>query len=109
MEPRSTAASPTIDSAALLALPAVDELSDTQVRGSACVWCAVVLSPKTAVDLGQRTGDVTWFPRGCRPCAGIRAYEALLDHAPTCEQCVDDGRLCTTGVGLRRLVREGRR
>jgi hypothetical protein len=77
------------------------------------VWCDAHLSAETAVDLGERRirvldSSVTAFPRGCRRDAGVAAYRALLDHAPSCEQCVDDATGCETGTLLRRLIREGR-
>ena len=66
------ARTPTIDVTAMLALlplPDLDGLSEQQVRGAACVWTGVVLTPATAVDLGRRTASragvsVPWFPRG---------------------------------------------
>lgn len=96
----------------VIPLPAHNDLSAQQVRGAACVWCAVTLGPGTAVDLGQRPshtpdGQVTTFPRGCRPCTGKAAYEVLFDHASVCEQCVDNAANCETGRGLRRLVKNG--
>lgn len=97
-----------------LALPALGTLTDQQVRGQACVWDAAPLAGAPAVDLGEqatsRAGQpVRWFPRACRPCLGLRAYQAILDHGSTCEQCVDDGSRCDTGLSLSRLVREARR
>lgn len=99
---------------AALPLPKVGDLSEQQQRGAACVWCATLLTAETAVDLGERRirvldSYVTAFPRGCRPCTATAAYRALLDHAPTCEQCIDDVDRCDTGTALRRLIREGRR
>ena len=44
----------TVEAAALLPLPDMARMSDAQVRGAACAWCAVVLAPATAVDLGLR-------------------------------------------------------
>ncbi|MCP3820042.1 hypothetical protein NLX86_18675 [Streptomyces sp. A3M-1-3] len=51
-------------------LPAVAELSERQIRGTACVYCAVALDNATAVDLTprwfRRAGQrVRWFPRAC--------------------------------------------
>lgn len=51
-------------------LPPMSELSEQQVRGSACVYCAVRLDNGDAVDLGERrvnrAGDTArWFPRAC--------------------------------------------
>lgn len=51
-------------------LPPVADLSEQQVRGTACVYCGIHLGP-TAVDLGERTAGragerVAWFPRACR-------------------------------------------
>lgn len=52
-------------------LPATEGLSQAQRRGVHCVFCAVALSARTAVDLGPRplpdTGTA-WFPRRCTTC-----------------------------------------
>lgn len=53
-----------------LPLPPIGSLSEPQVRGTACVYCGVVLDNESAVDLGERTarqGGATrrWFPRAC--------------------------------------------
>jgi hypothetical protein len=93
---------------ALLALPAVDEISEAQVRGKSCVWCAATLTATTAVDLGPRRKPVLdcsydWFPRGCRDCTATYALSALHDHAPRCEQCTDAPACCEIGRVLRRL------
>lgn len=99
---------------ALLALPALDGLSEQQVRGQACVWDGVILSAETAVDLGPRRkrrldGEYDWFPRGCKACTGTEAYRALLDHASSCEQCIVEASRCEVGRDLWRLVRDGHR
>lgn len=104
----------TIDALTLLALPALDGLSKEQVRGAACIWCATTLTADTAVDLGERRhkrldGHYSTFPRACRPCTHDAADAALMDHAPRCEQCVDDAAGCELAVALRRLMREHRR
>lgn len=98
----------------LLPLPPLDGLTQQQVRGITCVWDGIALTPDTAIDLGERTMNrlgepVRWFPRGCRRCTGEAAYRLLLEHAPLCEQCVDDSSNCPTGTGLNRLIREARR
>ena len=105
-------ASPALDALAILPLPDHNSLSQQQVRGTACVWCGVALAPDTAVDLGERRirvldDHVTTFPRGCRQCTGQAAYNALFDHSPMCEQCVNNAAGCETGRQLRRLVKEG--
>lgn len=100
---------------ASLALPALDELNEQQVRGTACVWNARhPLTNGTAVDLGPRQAaragqPLTWFPRACRKCTHDHVYSVLLDHAPSCEQCVDNAAECPTGRALLRLMREYRR
>lgn len=109
--PMDTRARPAIE---LLPLPSPSELTEQQVRGITCVWDGVALAPGTAVDLGTRTmkrlgSPVNWFPRACRSCAAEAALRALHEHAPSCEQCVDDAAGCPTGHALNRLVREGRR
>ncbi|MDH6629039.1 hypothetical protein M2271_006874 [Streptomyces sp. LBL] len=109
-EAASTTASPLL----LLPLPALDGLSQEQVRGAACVWCGVRLVTTTAIDLGERChkrldGAYSTFPRACRGCAGEAAVRALRDHAGQCEQCTDGASLCETRTALERLTREGRR
>lgn len=52
-------------------LPPVGDLSEQQVRGTACVYCGIHLDNATAVDLGERTARQAgsprrWFPRACR-------------------------------------------
>ncbi|EGX58258.1 hypothetical protein SZN_18707 [Streptomyces zinciresistens K42] len=97
-----------------LALPGLGGLSEDQVRGRCCVWGADErLTAETAVDLGPRTTHragypVTWYPRGCHAHVHRAALRALHEHAPYCEQCVDDASGCPTGVALRRLMREHR-
>lgn len=98
----------------LLELPALDTLTERQVRGQTCVWDAAQLHGRAAVDLGKhetkRAGSpVLWFPRGCPRCVADAALRALHAHAPSCEQCVDDAERCPDGVALRRLMREARR
>ncbi|MFD3353782.1 DUF6415 family natural product biosynthesis protein [Streptomyces fradiae] len=73
---------PTLPLSARRRIPVPDRarLTGEQRHGTACVWCAVVLSPETAADLGHRpytTPSVdyvlTWWPRGCRACVAARA------------------------------------
>src|SRR3990172_7419985 len=93
---------------ALLPLPRKAPLSDPQVRGAACAWCAVILAPATAVSLGERCirlldRSITVRPRGCRTCTGERVQAALERHAAMCESCVDSPTGCETASSLRRL------
>lgn len=104
-----------VEAMALLQLPDLDGLSDQQTRGTACAFDGIALTPE-AVDLGERlsplsgsTSPMRWFPRACRRCVHDAAYRALFDHAPLCEQCVDNAAGCDTAVALRRLMREYRR
>ncbi|WP_328400201.1 hypothetical protein OHS70_23575 [Streptomyces sp. NBC_00390] len=51
-------------------LPPIGTLSQRQQRGMDCVWCGIVLTPHTAIDLGPRRlgvadGVTRWFPRAC--------------------------------------------
>lgn len=99
---------------ALLVFPGLDELSEEQVRGTACVWSGTTITTATAVDLGERRvrmldGAISMFPRACRPCVAEQALAALHEHAPGCEQCVDEAGVCETGRVLTRLIREYRR
>lgn len=54
---------------ALDELPPLSELSEQQVRGTACVHCGIYLGNGPAVDLGARRtnrgGTTRWFPRAC--------------------------------------------
>lgn len=99
-----------------LAVPVPDPegLTEQQVRGRACVWCAVALNNATAIDLGTREqqahGTLThWFPRTCRPCAVLHAYRAQLDHMQSCMQCADEPARCDEGSALRLALRLVRR
>ncbi|MEU1272948.1 hypothetical protein [Streptomyces sp. NPDC005799] len=112
----NTAGVETIDALALLALPSLDKLTDEQTKGRACVRDGVPLLPGQPVDLGERMSELSgssspmrWFPRACRTCVHGLAYSTLLDHAPSCEQCVDNAAGCETGAALHRLMREYRR
>ncbi|MFF9279493.1 hypothetical protein [Streptomyces griseosporeus] len=104
-----SADSPSSTGRQLPALPSVEELTPEQIRGAACVWCGTRLTAETAVDLGERRRPGhSAFPRGCRPCTHTAANRALQDHAPRCEQCVDDGSKCETGMALYRMIRDSR-
>lgn len=97
-----------VEAAALLLLPDMARMSDAQVRGAACAWCAVILSPATAVDLGERRirlldRHVIVRPRGCRTCVAARVSAVLENHIGMCERCVDNVANCELGSGLRRL------
>lgn len=99
-------------------LPPVTGLSEPQVRGKACVWCAVILN-NTAIDLGTQEAQFAgstahWFPRSCRHCNIRKAYEALLDHLNGCADCTTDAergtdaKACEDGRVLRQTWREAR-
>lgn len=93
---------------ALLPLPDMAALSDPQFRGAACAWCAVILSPATAVELGPRRirlldRHITARPRGCRTCVADRVPAVQEGHVGTCEQCVDNPSNCDTNRALRHL------
>ena len=97
-----------IEAAALLLVPDLARVSDPQFRGAACVWCAVVLSPATAVGLGERRirrldGHLTIHPRGCRTCVAEHLPAVQQGHASVCEQCVDAPNVCATARALRHL------
>jgi hypothetical protein len=98
------------DAIRLLTIPTLSRLLPGQVRGALCVWCETILDTATAVAFGEPRDEhgVSTFPRGCRTCVHQQAYLTLLDHAPTCEPCVDDPDACSTGVALRALMREFR-
>lgn len=83
-------------------------LSDPQLRGAACAWCAVILAPATAVDLGLRRirlldRHITVRPRGCRTCVAEHLPATQRAHAAGCEQCVDAPGVCETARALRHL------
>ncbi|MFE4778223.1 hypothetical protein [Streptomyces sp. NPDC056713] len=95
-------------------LPPITTLTQAQVRGAACVWCAVMLRTTTAIDLGPREAEshgtvARWFPRGCQLCVIRHVYPAQLDHTQNCEQCTDDPALCAHGTWLRLVMRRARR
>jgi hypothetical protein len=97
----------------LLAIPGIAGLSEHQVRGMACVWDGIALTPATAVDLGMhsanRAGEpVSWYPRGCRGCTSRAAYRALLDHTQDCRTCKDSAPGCDQGHALQQLAKQGR-
>ncbi|MEU6098380.1 hypothetical protein [Streptomyces sp. NPDC047079] len=101
----------------VLALPALDGLTDDQTRGATCVWHGGDrLTAETAIPLGEHmsplsgvTSLLRWFPRACRTCVADRAHRGLLVHAPMCDLCADEAGQCPIGRGLYRLVREYRR
>ncbi|MCG7203940.1 hypothetical protein [Streptomyces arenae] len=106
----SEPASSTVDALALLELPALDGLTQGQVRGADCIWCGDQLSPETAVDLGERRhkrpgGRFSTFPRACPACVLDTAKDAFWTHPGSCEQCADDATICETSTGLRQLMR----
>jgi hypothetical protein len=114
---RTTAQSAT-EALALLPLPDLDGLTDEQARGAVCVWDATEppLTGDVAVDLGEHMSPLEgtispmrWFPRGCRRHVHDAAHRVLMDHAPRCEQCVENVADCDTGRALLRLMREHRR
>ncbi|MFE6155658.1 hypothetical protein [Streptomyces sp. NPDC057889] len=89
-------------------------LTEPQIRGRYCVWCAVTLGADSAIDLGERSASfhgtvARWFPRSCRPCALQHVYPAQLDHTQNCEQCTDDPTVCAHGTWLRLVMRQARR
>jgi hypothetical protein len=98
----------------LLPLPPLDKQSEQQLRGRVCLWCPAILNSETALDLGTRRhrrqdGHYVTFPRGCRRCTAQAAKRALRDHAPRCEQCVDDASRCGARAALYLLTREEHR
>ncbi|MFJ2608161.1 hypothetical protein ACIO13_24775 [Streptomyces sp. NPDC087425] len=110
--PTETAPKPTLESLAVLSLPAtLDSLDAARASGRACVWGGERLTIETAVDLGEQTDSAgrVCFLRACRRHAGQAAHRALMEHAPSCEQCTDNAGGCGLGRVLLRLIREGRR
>jgi hypothetical protein len=98
---------------ALLTLPSLDELTERQGRGIACVWDAIPLRTEIAVDLGERPAEragasVTWYPRSCRRCTHTAAYAQLCVHAAS-DACPKDIDRCATCRGFLRVMREYRR
>lgn len=100
---------PTVaEAAVLLPLPDLAAMSDPQFRGAACAWCAVILAPATAVDLGERRirlldRHLTARPRGCRLCVAEQLPATQQRHVDGCEQCVDAPGVCETARALRHL------
>ena len=96
-----------VEAGALLPLD-LAAASDPQVRGAACAWCAVILAPATAVDLGERRirlldRHITVRPRGCRVCVTQHLPATRQAHVAGCEQCVDNPAVCDTARALRHL------
>ncbi|MFJ9128957.1 hypothetical protein ACIRJS_33130 [Streptomyces sp. NPDC102340] len=90
-------------------VPPISELAESQLCGRCCVWCGCALTVGRIVDLGERAeGGRRLFPRACRICTAKQVYLQLIEHAGSCEQCVDDGALCRSSIELRRALREGR-
>lgn len=97
---------------ALLSLPDRQSVTDAQARGADCVWHRDErVHGATAVDLGEHVtdGGEHWWPRACGKAVQQAALHALHEHAPRCERCVTDAAHCDIGLGLRRLMRAGRR
>jgi hypothetical protein len=92
----------------LVAVP-VDDITGRQVRGADCVWCRSPLTAGGAIELAERVvGGVRQFPRGCLPCTGHHAFEALLAHVAKCVPCHVSAADCDEGHALQRLIRRGR-
>lgn len=93
-----------------VAVPCVDEMTEAQLRGHHCVWCGLALGLACSVDLGARIGEDGhhWYPRSCPQCAVPKLYRQLIEHTGSCEQCANEGALCSVAAGLRMPLREGR-
>lgn len=95
-------------------LPSLTGLSEQQIRGKACVWCAIALENGTAVDLGRRPiqyagTQTSWFPRGCPSCAESEALKDLAEHTERCRACNTRGGLCSTRTGMQKILKQARR
>lgn len=117
-EPAISGAGVPADVLQLLGLRHLEGLRDDQVRGQDCVWCGTPLTAETAVDYGEQlmplseaadSARMRSYPRACRLCTRTRAYSALLDHTPSCEDGCRETPGCEVGRALNRLIREGRR
>lgn len=66
------------------ALPPVEDLSERQLSGSACVCCATPLACASGVDLGARPYPdmpyARWFPRACAGACATVAATALASE-----------------------------
>lgn len=95
----------------LLPLPNARRLSDGQLRGALCAWCATTLTGATARDLGERPGPdgITIFPRGCGDCVHREAVRVSSLHTRTCRRCIKNTEACPDRRALRDLALEGRR
>ncbi|MFJ9037493.1 hypothetical protein ACIRF8_13000 [Streptomyces sp. NPDC102406] len=95
----------------LVQTPPLSGLTEVQRCGRHCVWCGAALRAGRSVDLGERDDGAgrRIFPRACPPCTTLKAYHQLINHAATCEQCVDNAALCPASAGIRRALKEGRR
>lgn len=68
-------------------LPPVEGLSERQLSGSACVWCAAPLGCASGVDLGTRPYPdmpyAAWFPRRCADGCLLVAGQAPAPGGPS--------------------------
>ncbi|HEY6116987.1 MAG TPA: hypothetical protein VI172_13615 [Candidatus Dormibacteraeota bacterium] len=113
LKPAVTSGMPPREALALLPLPSLDELTEAQVRGTACVWDGAPLLRVAAVNLGPRPKkrlgqEYQWFPQSCPGCVRKAAIQAVREHRGDCEQCTDDTTVCRTRAGLEQLARWGR-
>lgn len=101
----------------LLELPALDGLTESQVRGFTCAFDGTErpLLKEEAVALGPRRkgrldGAFDWHPRGCKGHVSNAALDALFEHIKDgCEECVPEekpvrGAACDVAIVLRRLA-----
>lgn len=104
---------PAVDARALLPIPAVETMTERQLRGYVCVWGGEELANATAVNLGPRTkkrlgSTYRIFPRACPACVREAAIRELRDHDGMCEQCTDDASVCGIRLALEELRAAGR-
>lgn len=75
----------------MLPTPKAHTLTDHQINGITCVWCAKQLG-NNGVKLGPRLrvangGIHRWKPRGCKPCTGQQAARVYTVHVKACARC----------------------
>lgn len=111
----SNTADGTVDTLSILTIPRLEDITERQVRGIACIWDGIPLVAANAVDLGVRKGSragapVSWYPRGCRSCVAFAAVTQAALHSRACAACRNsEGPPCNQGRALHELVREYRR
>lgn len=84
----------------MLPMPRLRDLSEAQVQGKQCVWCAGL----STFDLGSRLSTLNgglhpWRPRGCAACTRSEARRVFRNHIRSCARC-NPTRYCVDAQAL---------